>query len=308
MPPRIPVRFPWGSRQFAASNSGINASAALRTFSTTAPSLALGPESPNYIEVPKPLQPTFPLQPEVKGHLPIPRDVFKTRSKIAKESDQFIANTTKDPKKLAQPGPYSKDAEYRLYKQRLADARKSAFREGVKELHERKATTEASRTAFIQRSNTERRELAMAPRRNVDILTETTVSQGVRDYLENKLHQTPRVEVAKTRRKAYQKRMEKQDQVRRSRLHDLYINAREFIVSEEQLDSAIEKAFGTNENPIRWDTRGEISPIGTGVSPWEGGPPEGVAERMAKLKGGEGVGLAKERVKQVAEQLTGGKM
>jgi hypothetical protein len=29
---------------------------------------------------------------------------------------------------------------------------------------------------------------------------------------------------------------------------------------------------------------------------------------LEKLKGGEGVGLAKERVKKVAEALTGGKM
>ncbi|KAJ4286685.1 hypothetical protein N0V90_012937 [Kalmusia sp. IMI 367209] len=308
MPPRIPVRFPWASRQAAAPTNGLNASLALRTFSSTAPSLALGPESPNYIEVPKPLQPTFPLKPEVKGHLPVPRDVFKTRSQHAKETETFIARSTRDPKKVAQPGPYSKDAEYRLYKQRLADARKKAFREGVKELHERKVTTEAALTAQIKKSNANRRALAMAPPRTVDVLTQTSISKGIRDFLDDKLPRTPRVVVAATRRKAYEKRLAKQDAVRRSRLHDLYTNAREFIVNEEQLDQAIEKAFGTDEKPVRWDNRGEITPIASGVSPWEGGVPEGVGDRLQKLKGGEGVGLAKERVKKVAEELTGGKM
>lgn len=96
--------------------------------------------------------------------------------------------------------------------------------------------------------------------------------------------------------------------MRQSRLHDLYTNAREFIVNEEQLDDAIEKAFGSEEMPVRWHVGGQTSPTGTGASPWEGGIPEGVSERLQKLRGGEGVGLAKERVKKVAEVLTGGKM
>ncbi|KAF9735661.1 hypothetical protein PMIN02_009387 [Paraphaeosphaeria minitans] len=304
MPPRIPVRFPWATREAPF----INASLAIRSFSSTAPTLALGPESPNYIEVPKPAQPTFDIPPAVKGHLPIPRDVFKTRSPLSKASDDFIAQTTQNPKKVAQPGPWSKDAEYRLYKQRLADARKKAFREGVKELHERKLTTDQAYTAEIEQSNAERRRLAMAPPRPVDVLTQTSISKGIRDFLRNKLPRTPRTVFVAQRKKAYEKRLERQEGVRRSRLHDLYTNAREFIVSEEQLDEAIEKAFGTDEQPVRWHVGGQTSPTGTGASPWEAGVPEGVMERLQKLKGGEGVGLAKERVKKVAEALTGGKM
>ncbi|KAF1970938.1 hypothetical protein BU23DRAFT_556446 [Bimuria novae-zelandiae CBS 107.79] len=304
MPPRIPVRFPW-----TASN-GINSTLTGRSFSSTAPTLALGPESPNYVEVPKPLQPTFPRKPLVKGHLPVPRDVFKTRSDIPKESDQFLAQSTREPKKPAQPGPWSKDAEYRLYKQRLADARKKALREGVKELHARKVETDQAFTAQIQASNAERRRLALAPPRQVDVLTQTSVSKGVRDFLGGRLPETPRVVFAAQRRKAYEKRLARQEAVRRSRLHDLYTNAREFIVNEEQLDEAIEKAFGTEEMPVRFHPGGAVSPTGTGVSAWEGGPPEGVAEKLQSLMGGEGtgVGLAKERIKKVAEALTGGKM
>ncbi|KAL1591491.1 hypothetical protein SLS60_011883 [Paraconiothyrium brasiliense] len=305
MPPRIPVRFPWAARE---ASSIINSSLASRSFSSTTPTLALGPESPNYIEVPKPAQPTFPLKPAVKGHLPIPRDVFKTRSQLSKDSEDFIAQTTQDPKKVARPGPWSKDAEYRLYKQRLAEARKKAFRAGVKELHERRVTTEEAYTAEIEQTNAERRRLAMAPPRAVDVLTQTSISKGIRDFLGNTLPSTPRVVIAAQRKKAYEKRLARQEAVRRSRLHDLYTNAREFIVNEEQLDEAIEKAFGTDERPVRWHVGGQTSPTGTGASPWEGGIPEGVSERLQKLKGGEGVGLAKERVKKVAEALTGGKM
>ena len=302
MPPRIPARLP------RAAGNSINGSLPVRSFSSTTPTLALGPESPNYIEVPKPKQPTFPPKPVVKGHLPVPRDIFKTRSEHPKVSDKFFEQATRDAKKVAQPGPWSKDAEYRLYKQRLAEARKKAYKEGVKELHERKVETDKAFTKQIEQSNATRRKLAMAPPRAVDVLTQTSISKGIRDFLGDTLPSTPRVVFAAQRRNAYERRMAKHEAVRRSRLHDLYVNAREFIVNEEQLDEAIEKAFGNEDEPMKFHVGGEVSPTGTGDSPWVGGPPEGVAERMQKLKGGEGVGLAKERVKKVTEVLTGGKM
>jgi hypothetical protein len=313
MPPRIPVRFPWAS---GSVKTPINRLNAVRSLSSTAPSLALGPESPNYIEVPAPVQPTFPRKPQVKGHLPVPRDVFKTRSKLPKEKfatadeylDTFVARATSDPAKVKIPGPYSQDAEYRLYKQRLAKARKDAFRGGVKELHERKTTTEAVDLARIQKNSAERRALAMAPPRTVDVLTQTSIQKGIRDFLTDSLPRTSREDIVKARKKGYEKRLAKQDAARKERLHDLYTNAREFIVNEEQLDEAIEKAFGTDENPVRWDNRGAISSTASGLSPWEGPMPEGVSEKLQSLKGGEGVGLAQERIRKLAEALTGGKM
>lgn len=281
----------------------------MRAFSSTPASLALGPQSPNYIDVPKPLQPSYPVKPEVKGHLPIPRDVFKTRNKHPKESDVFVARSTREPKEVKAPGPYSKDADYRLYKQRLAEKRREALKEGVKQLHERKVTSEAEYMARIQAIGARRRELAMAPRREVDVLTETSVAKGIRDFLSDAL--PPRPDISKARSRAYQRRMARVQQMRASRLHDLYTNAREFIVDEQQLDEAIERAFGTDEEPVGWNNKGQMGlrkDGHEGLSPWNGPMPEGVGDMLQKLKGGEGVGLAKERVKKLAEELTGGKM
>lgn len=282
---------------------------AVRALSSTATTQALGPQSPNYIQVPRPAQPTYPVKPHVKGHLPVPRDIFDTRSKHPKQSKISLDRSTKTPTQLKQPGPYSRDADYRLYKQRQADKRREALREGVKELHERKVATEAQYLAKIQAHGTLRRTVAMAPRRPVDILTETSVSKGIRDYLADSLPQ--RNDMTEARRRAYQRRMAKVHAVRASRLHDLYTNAREFIIDEAQLDAAIEKAFGTEESPMGWDIKGNMGPRSEGkegLSPWHGPMPEGVGDMMQKLRGGEGVGLAKERVKKVAEQLTGGKI
>jgi hypothetical protein len=309
MPPRIPVRFPWTSPSPSAPVNGWSSSLCVRAFSSTPASLALGPQSPNYIEVPKPLQPTYPIKPAVKGHLPIPRDVFKTRSKHAKESDIFLDRSTRIPMKVKAPGPYSRDADYRLYKQRLADRRREALKEGVKELHARKVTSESQYMAKIEAIGAHRREVAMAPRREVDILTETSVAKGIRDFLTDAL--PPRPDILKARSRAYERRVARVQEVRASRLHDLYTNAREFIVDEQQLDEAIEQAFGTEESPMGWDQKGVFGPRSKGMdglSPWHGPMPEGVGDMLQKLKGGEGVGLAKERVKKVAEELTGGKM
>ncbi|RYN54267.1 hypothetical protein AA0118_g9192 [Alternaria tenuissima] len=308
MPPRIPVRLPSASPAPSTAH-GWSGSLCVRSFSSTPTSLALGPQSPNYIEVPKPLQPTYPAKPTVKGHLPIPRDIFKTRNKHPKESDIFIGRSTKEPKEVKVPGPYSRDADYRLYKQRLAEKRRENLKEGVKELHERKVTSEAQYLAKIQAIGAKRRELATAPRREVDILTETSVAKGIRDFLTDSL--PPRPDITQARKKAYDRRVAKIQEVRASRLHDLYTNAREFIVDEQQLDEAIEAAFGTEDAPVGWDHKGIMGPRAEGkegLSPWHGPLPEGVGDMLNKLRGGEGVGLAKERVKKVAEELTGGKM
>jgi len=302
MPPRIPVRAPWAAPAPAHCRHA-------RQFSSSPAALALGPQSPNYIDVPQPKQPTFPLDPHTKGHLPIPRDVFKTRNQHPKQSDEFLQKSTRDPKERKAPGPFSRDADVRLYKQRLADTRKEALKEGVKALHARKVASEAQHLDRIQKSGELRTKLAMAPRRDVDVLTETSVSKGVRDFLAGAL---PTVDKnIEARRKAFERKQAAQHAVRDARLHDLYTNARTFIVSEEQLDQAIEDAFGTDEEPIGWNTKGNVGPRSEGhegLSPWHGTMTEGVGDMMNKLRGGEGVGLAKERMKKLAEELTGGKM
>jgi hypothetical protein len=282
----------------------------MRTFTSTPTTLALGPQSPNYVDVPKPRQPTFPLEPPIKGHLPVPRDIFKTRNKHPKASSVFLDRSTKAPKALKAPGPHSRDPDYQLYKQRLAETRRTALTEGVKQLHARKVETDAAFQAKLEANYADRVKRAMAPPRDSDLLTSTSIQKGIRDFLDDALPTTSRANIPK-RRTAYQRRVARVQAVRASRLHDLYVNAREFIVEESQLDEAIEKAFGTEDQPVGWDVRGNAgmrSEGKEGLSPWHGPMPEGVGDMLQKLKGGEGVGLAKERVRKVAEALTGGKM
>lgn len=307
MPPRIPVRYPWPSRSAIPSHNG------RRSFTSTPSTPALGPQSPNYIDVPKPLQPTFPLDPKPKGHLPVPRDVFKTRNPRPKHSIGFLNRTTRTPKDPKAPGPHSRDVEYRLYKQRLASTRRTSLREGVQQLYERKLANEAQQLAKVQAVYKDKTARAMAPPRDTDVLTATSIQPALRTFLASKNpHANIRTpEKIAAQRISYNARQRREMAVRKSRLHDLYVNARTFVVSEAQLDEAIDATFGTEEEPMGWNNKGDMGPRGEGregLSPWHGTMPEGVGDMLEKLRGGEGVGLAKERVKRVAEVLTGGKM
>jgi hypothetical protein len=97
-------------------------------------------------------------------------------------------------------------------------------------------------------------------------------------------------------------------------VHTLYSHARKFIVSPQQLDAAVEEAFGTNENPATFGPgHGE-----EGTSIWHEGKPHSVqdmlnsANRARSQKAlhntGGYIAINQERVQRIAEALTGGKM
>lgn len=303
MSARIAVRYPW-----AVQRSGNTCLVLARSFTTTPHPQALGPESPNYIEVPKAVQPTLKRKPIVKGVLPVPRNIFKTRSALPKESEQFLSLSTPEPKTQRQPNRYSKDADYVLYKRRLAETRRQALRESVKQLHVRKTETERDVTAQSAAVRARNKALAMAPPRQADVLTSTIISKTIRDFLDNKLPSTSR-RARKGQVEHFQRVQSRHTAVRQAHLHDLYTHARDFIVNEERLDAVIEKEFGTEENPVRWSERdGRPTPGATGESPWKAGAQDGVAERLQRLRAGEAVDVAQERIRKVAEVLTGGKM
>ncbi|KAF2201499.1 hypothetical protein GQ43DRAFT_440527 [Delitschia confertaspora ATCC 74209] len=306
MPARVPVRFAWSVRPSVQCQN--TTPHLLRAFSSTSNVQALGPESPNYIEVPKPVQPTFPRKPIVKGVLPVPRNVFKTRSPHEKVSDEFISLSTPEPKAQRAPNKHSKDAEYVLYKRRLAETRRQALRAGVKQLYERKTISEKEMEAKSSKLQEYNRKLAMAPPRETDVLTSATVQKSIRDFLEDKLP-TPTRTTSEKLQARYQRRLEKQAAVRQAHLHDMYTHARNFIVNEEQLDAVIEKEFGTEDKPVGWDSQSEKpKPGAPGKSPWVAGPQDGVGEMLQRLRTGEAIDLTKERLRRVTEELTGGKM
>lgn len=117
--------------------------------------------------------------------------------------------------------------------------------------------------------------------------------------------------LADMRARTERKQQERKDE-RTDALHTLYIEARNFITTEAQLNSAIDKEFGTPDQPND-KFQGELSM-------WNRARPYTVQELLnsAQRTGGRGAvgnqastqssSLTKERVQRMAEALTGGRL
>ncbi|OCL03954.1 hypothetical protein AOQ84DRAFT_325091 [Glonium stellatum] len=274
-----------------------------RPFATSQYLFSLPPESPKYIEVPRPLQSSYPVKPRVKGVLPVPRDIFQTRSDKKKGSLEFLNAAAKEPSSTTvRRGP---DAERIQWKQRMAEVRRKNLRQGVMELRTRKLAADRIHTAYSRRRQQEHEDLVNRPEREDERLTKPSVSKSIRDFLAGSLHTTPTAEQVEERRLRHEKREQMKEMERKDALHTLYMQARNFIVTEEQLDQMVEKAFGTEENPVGWTHSNR------GLSPWEEGMPDTIQSmlsRVQKTAGSSGYELANQRLKKIAEELTGGKI
>ena len=97
---------------------------------------------------------------------------------------------------------------------------------------------------------------------------------------------------------------------RRSAVHTLYMNAGNFIVTEDHLYRTVDQVFDDNSQ-FSNDTR-------PGLNIWNTGYPETVQEMVNqsnRVSGGKAIQLnqgfgpvMKERMKKISEELTGGKM
>nr|POE77624.1 hypothetical protein CFP56_09271 [Quercus suber] len=110
----------------------------LRSFTTSSLRSAVGPEHPQYIDVPQPPQPNVPYLPVVKGRLPVPRDVFAHAKKQDKASDAWIDRATKAPRQAVRTKPGSREE----WKAKISAQRRQNLREGLKSLRERKTLEE----------------------------------------------------------------------------------------------------------------------------------------------------------------------
>ena len=145
-------------------------------------------------------------------------------------------------------------------------------------------------------------------------MTEPTISSLMKEFQKGIVPDPDRLARVEQKRAVVEaKKLQKQEQ-RRDALHTLYMNAGSFITTEEQLQTAIEQAFPNGPNPAWFN--GAISSK-DGDSVWNVGPPDTVRAMLAKgnKTGGGAVeynaGYAKttgDRVRRIAEELTGGRM
>ena len=299
------------SRVCRKCRAEIKLHSSLRAFTTTAMRPAIPPEAPNFVDVPRSYQPDLVTPRRQKGILPVPRELFPPRQPD-KPSEDYLARATRD-KLTKNVVPESEMSDLDKYRSRTAENRKRHLRDGLLELHHRKETMARQVAARSAQKQKERHRLISQAERVDERLTNTSVPQAMKPRKGVKI---PRARTAAgNNRKAAQRRREKADE-RRDALHTLYMNARSFITTEQQLDAEIENAFPEgNHIEFATDTK-------RGDNIWNLGAPATIAElldaKVARVrKDFTKAGLTEadhkfkvdqERMKRIAEELSGGKM
>jgi hypothetical protein len=242
----------------------------------------LGPESPKWLPVPEIRQPQATVKRVVKGSLPVPRKIVP-KERMYKAAPGYLELSAPEPlfDREITVEKMGKDAGRLTWKKQMAARRRLMLRQGVNELMQRECFREASvKKRKAQRAQTD--ILAQtAPERLDEELTGQSVPLVIRELLDGKGWcdaETPE-ETAK-RKAQHDQRLEEKENRRASQVHELYMHAREFITTEEQLEAEIERAFGPDWRPVTW---------GNSKSIWGIGKPMSTAEMLQVHDQGLGV-------------------
>ncbi|KAL9018728.1 MAG: hypothetical protein Q9185_003958 [Variospora sp. 1 TL-2023] len=291
-----------------------------RSFSTTnsshLPSIA--PESPKFIYVPRPPQPDAFYHPHIKGVLPVPRNIFpRTNSKkdaSDKTDPSYLAATTPPPSPQTLLAPKPSDPSTRRlveWRAKVAEHRRRNLRESLRELKSRKERTDKRSAARSAAKQEERAQLLSAPTPADERYTAPSILQSSLPRRSGLPDPDREARIAQ-KRQNYANSLAMKQAERRNALHTLYMNARNFIVTEQQLAQAVEKAFDPQSEQFTSESR-------KGLNVWNLGYPDTVKEMLEKVsKDGErgrameqytgSGGLMGERMRRLGEELTGGKM
>jgi len=269
-------------------------------------STALPPESPRYIDVPRPPQFQGYDRPDVKGVLPIPRQLLRSNSKRDKTDPEFLAEIApgKTSPKYNKAVVPPEAREYVTWKSRQTDLRRQNLKESLVTLIDRQRKSDRWKATRQRERQAARRAAVEAPEREDDRLTSPSVIQPIRqdlvkagvDYAELQARQDrlAAVEAAKA-------------EERRMHLHTLYMNAKDFILTETALNKKVDEVFDEpfyKQNPGAsiWDHEYMPETI-------DGILKGGTRSGRGAIAANEGhIQIMKERLNRIAEELTGGKM
>ncbi|TVY93008.1 hypothetical protein LAWI1_G004380 [Lachnellula willkommii] len=272
-----------------------------RSFSTSTPLSAIGPESPRFIEIPTTRQPQVFPKVDIKGVLPPPRNLFPKRAS-SKTSAKYFRKTIHLPKDRTEPAN-----EYAAWKKSIATNRRNNLYQGLNALRVRKKISDI-RIAWRSRAiSEERARLVHAPQREDERLTSPTITEAVRKLQLGPVPDPQREARVAAKAERVKAKEAKREEARRNALHTLYMHARSFITTEEQLDKQIEAIFvpqpfpGASTDNI-WDAVGPpptVQRLLATVNHTE--------RELVRYHAGPGA-ITGQRMKKIAEELTGGKM
>lgn len=284
-----------------------------RGISTTPARLAnqTPPESPSYVRLPTPPQSEEHRHERVRGALPVPRDLFPRRGDgPAKTSDDYLRRTAPTPSSERHDRPKSKVGEW---KARMANTRRENLDAGLQALWTRRKKDLEARRARSRRRHEANRAAMLAPERDDDRLTRGTVLQAM---LDTKVYADPdRFRRAEESRRRVQEAEAKKAEARQDALMELYINAANFITTEDEMRKEIDSVF-TEEHFVKQTQ--VVSKYGRPDNVWGAHGPEQSVSSMLQQSTGSSTRVidfyeteydrSVKRQKRIAEDLTGGKM
>lgn len=208
--------------------------------------------------------------------------------------------------------PLGRGADERLaYKDRMADLRRENLKAGLTELYERTIVTEDARETAKERATLAKLKAIETEPRQEDVWTLPSVSKTVRDALTRR-YDRPVVtkKMRRAKKTAHEARLQAKEEEKKEYVHSLYLHAKDFITTQDQLHEEIEKAFGPDDRPVTWKRRNNVWALGTpkGTSELMGLMPEIVAEAPQSGDRERLNRLMQQRLMRIAGQLTGGKI
>ncbi|KAK0632452.1 hypothetical protein B0T14DRAFT_33585 [Immersiella caudata] len=303
----VPASISWSTRRQSRT--------AASPFSTTAPTAdaPVPPESPKFIRLPVPPQTIDDREAPLRGHLPVPRDIFPKREGQLKMKPGYVEAATQFSKaeKAGLPPKSESEAQHRIE----AAVRREAFAAGLKGLWKRKDAQVRQAKARTSARIAINKKASMKPERRDEILTRSTF--GPPSVLSTAVELDPlRFKRAEQARKQHEAITAAKADARRDALTQLYVSAGDFIVDEQELEERINKIFSSEAFPSLSGKLGNTNSIwDTGVVPIS--VSEVRAEMFSGSLGDDSIGgtwhrseahKTAERQKKVAEELTGGKL
>ncbi|TLD26789.1 hypothetical protein PspLS_04799 [Pyricularia sp. CBS 133598] len=303
------------SLRFAAASATM---VSARQFTTSRPhqKVLIPPESPKFINLPEPPQSKVLPRVRNKGKLPVPRQIFDLRRRAPGtpnhgRKDQRVMDGYVDtvmPRSKAQlEGNDEARTPLQQWRRQLTDNRRAALEEGLQGLFQRqlkKNKVERREKARLRHENAVARH---APERRDDFLNRSTIRA---DTISTKVELDPlRHERAAESAKRTAAVLEARAERRRDSLQGLYMAAKNFIVTEEELTETIERLFSKQQH---------VDPnTGTNAENIWGslGKPFKVSERMSQFarssnddSRNSNESREVQRQKSVAEEITGGRL
>ncbi|KAI1751804.1 hypothetical protein F4782DRAFT_503213 [Xylaria castorea] len=287
-----------------------------RLFSSTSSALSqqIPPESPLFINVPNPPQDqSIEAKRELKrvrGFVPLPRRVFAHRDSHNKPTDAWLGLAAAEPsnaKSKAEPG-----SDVQAWKRKMAASRRENIRSGVRDLWARKQRVDSKRLAASTARLAANRAAAMAPEREDERLTRGTINAGT--LLTSVALDPHRFERGLASAERTAAIAADKSEARRDAIQTLYMNARSFIVNENELEAVINREFADDH----FDRMGQSGAGYRIQNIWDAeNEPVSVATMMRDLTRNydslvsdftsDAVRTVR-RQKRAAEELTGGKM